>query len=111
METQFRLCPVNGSLFGCLPDVDGDCVSDSQVKFLTALYVLGYCKSQLVYFSSGILFSSISIKMRKRRVPYSIPMPVCGFICLLQIQSCILSKIIRMEYGTLASSVFHELCI
>ena len=63
METQFRLCPVNGSLFGCLPDVDGDCVSDSQVKFLTVLYVLGYCKSQLVYFSSGILFSNISVHL------------------------------------------------
>ena len=30
--TIFRLCPMNGGgLFHCIPDVDDDCISDSQV--------------------------------------------------------------------------------
>ena len=32
-ETTFRLCPMNGGgSFHCIPDVDDDCISDSQVK-------------------------------------------------------------------------------
>ena len=37
-RTTFRLCPMNGGgSFHCIPDVDDDCISDSQVKTHGAL--------------------------------------------------------------------------
>ena len=46
--TKFRLCPVNGGSFDCVPDFDGDCLSDSQVKIsiptLHCVFGWLYCK-------------------------------------------------------------------
>ena len=43
----FRLCPMNGS-FHCIPDVDDDCISDSQVKTHGSLLFLNASLVQLL---------------------------------------------------------------
>ena len=56
----FRLCPMNGgSSFHCIPDVDDDCISDSQVKTHGSLLFLNASLVQLLQ-----IITMISTKLR-----------------------------------------------